>query len=143
MRRVIYNELLEWKASPQRKPLILYGARQVGKTWLLKEFGRNEYKDTIYVNFDTDREIHRYFADIITPSRIIAGLEDYFCRKIEPQDTLIIFDEVQENQRAKDSLKYFNEDAPEYHVASAGSFLGIAQGKFPVGQVDELTLRPL
>jgi len=143
MRRLIYNELLKWKASPQRKPLILYGARQVGKTWLLKEFGKNEYKDTLYVNFDTDSEVHKYFTGSIEPSRLIAGLEDHFGKKVAPQDTLIIFDEVQENQRAKDSLKYFNENAPQYHVASAGSFLGIAQGKFPVGQVDELTLRPL
>ena len=143
MRRTIYNELLKWKASPQRKPLVLYGARQVGKTWLLKEFGKNEYRDTLYVNFDADPEVHKYFADSIDPGYIIAGLENHFGRKIDPQDTLIIFDEVQENQRAKDSLKYFNENAPQYHVASAGSFLGIAQGKFPVGQVDELTLRPL
>jgi predicted AAA+ superfamily ATPase len=143
MRRIIYNELLKWKASPQRKPLILYGARQVGKTWLLKEFGKNEYKDTIYVNFDIDPEVHKYFIGSIEPGYIIAGLENHFGRKIDPQDTLIIFDEVQENQRAKDSLKYFNEGAPQYHVASAGSFLGIAEGKFPVGQVDELTLRPL
>jgi len=143
MKRKIYSELLEWKASPLRKPLILYGARQVGKTWLLMEFGKNEYKDTIYVNFDTDQEVHKYFVGNIDPKHIIAGLENHFGKKIDPQDTLIIFDEVQENQRAKDSLKYFNENAPQYHVASAGSFLGIAHGKFPVGQVDELTLRPL
>ena len=143
MRRAIYDELLKWKASPQRKPLVLYGARQVGKTWLLKEFGKNEYKDTLYVNFDADPEVHKYFTGSIDPGYIIAGLENHFGRKIDPQGTLIIFDEVQENQRAKDSLKYFNENAPQYHVASAGSFLGIAQGKFPVGQVDELTLRPL
>jgi len=143
MRRMIYDELLKWKASPQRKPLILYGARQVGKTWLLKEFGKNEYKDTLYVNFDIDPGVHKYFIGSIDPGYIIAGLENHFGRKIDPQDTLIIFDEVQENQRAKDSLKYFNENAPQYNVASAGSFLGIAEGKFPVGQVDELTLRPL
>jgi predicted AAA+ superfamily ATPase len=143
MRRDLYNELLKWKASPRRKPLVLYGARQTGKTWVLKEFGKNEYKDTFYVNFDTDPEVHKYFAGGIDPEHIIAGLEDHFGKKAAPQDTLIIFDEVQENQRAKDSLKYFNENAPQYHVASAGSFLGIAQGKFPVGQVDELTLRPL
>jgi len=143
MKRKIYDELLEWKASPQRKPLVLYGARQVGKTWLLNEFGKNEYKDTLYVNFDTDQEVHKYFADNITPGRIIAGLENHFEKRIYPLDTLIIFDEIQENQRAKDSLKYFNEDAPQYHIVSAGSFLGIAHGKFPVGNVDEITLRPL
>ena len=143
IKRTIYKELLKWKASPRRKPLIMYGARQVGKTWLLNEFGRNEYKDTVYVNFDTDTSVHKYFADNIAPDNIIVGLEDHFGKKILPSDTLIIFDEIQENQRAKDSLKYFNEDAPHYHIAAAGSFLGIAHGKFPVGQVDEITLRPL
>jgi len=143
MRRIIYKELLEWKASLRRKPLILYGARQVGKTWLLKEFGKNEYKETLYINFDTDKDVYKYFADNITPNHIIAGLKAHFGKDIVPQDTLLIFDEIQECQRAKDSLKYFNEDAPQYHIAAAGSFLGIAHGKFPVGQVDELTLRPL
>jgi len=143
MRRYIYKELLNWRTSARRKPLILYGARQVGKTWLLKEFGENEYSNFIYVDFDKDREVHKYFADNISPDYIIAGLEAHFGRKIIPQNTLIIFDEIQENQRAKDSLKYFNEDAPQYHVAAAGSFLGIAHGKFPVGQVNHLTLRPL
>jgi len=143
MKRKLKSELLNWKASPRRKPLILYGARQVGKTWLLKEFAANEYRDSIYVNFDTNREVHKYFADNISPGSIIAGLETHFGKKIIPGETLIILDEIQENQRAKDSLKYFSEDAPEYHVAAAGSFLGVAHGKFPVGQVDELTLRPL
>ena len=143
MKRIIYNELLNWKASPRRKPLIIYGARQVGKTWVLKEFGKNEYKDTIYINFDTDKEVYKYFADKISPDYIIAGLTVHFGKKIVPSDTLLIFDEIQECQRAKDSLKYFNENAPQYHVAAAGSFLWIAQGKFPVGQVDEIILRPL
>lgn len=143
MRRIAYKELLEWKASPRRKPLILYGARQVGKTWLLKEFGKNEYNDTLYVNFDTDTEVHKYFLEGIAPSHIISGLETHFGKKIDPSGTLIIFDEIQESQRAKDSLKYFNEDAPQYNIAAAGSFLGIAHGKFPVGQVDEIVLRPL
>ena len=143
MKRSAYNQLLKWKASPSRKPLIMYGARQVGKTWLLKEFGKNEYKSTLYLNFDEDPEVHKYFSGSIDPGRIIVGLEDHFGKKIVPQETLLIFDEIQENQRAKDSLKYFNENAPQYHIAAAGSFLGIAQGKFPVGQVDEITLRPL
>jgi len=143
MNRNAYKELLEWKASPRRKPLIMYGARQVGKTWLLKEFGKNEYKNTLYLNFEAESEVQKYFAGSIIPDRIIPGLEDHFGKKIVPEDTLLIFDEIQENQRAKDSLKYFNEDAPQYHIAAAGSFLGIAQGKFPVGQVDEITLRPL
>ena len=143
MNRTISSSLLKWKASSRRKPLILYGARQVGKTWLLKEFGKKEFKETIYIDFDKNREAHKYFSDYISPGYIIAGLETHFGKKIDPKDTLIIFDEIQECQRAKDSLKYFNEDAPQYYVAAAGSFLGIAQGKFPVGQVDEITLRPL
>ena len=143
MRRDIQNSLLNWKASPRRKPLILYGARQVGKTWALKEFGKNEFKETVYIDFDKNKEVHKYFNDNISPSYIIAGLETHFKIKIDPRDTFLIFDEIQECQRAKDALKYFNEDAPQYHVAAAGSYLGIAHGKFPVGQVDHLTLRPL
>ena len=143
MRRDIVNNLLKWKASARRKPLILYGARQVGKTWILKEFGKNEFKETVYIDFDKNREVHKYFNDNISPGYIIAGLETHFKIKIDPKDTLIIFDEIQECQRAKDALKYFNEEAPQYHIAAAGSFLGIAYGKFPVGQVDELTMRPL
>ena len=143
MKRLIYNELLTWKNSPRRKPLVMYGARQVGKTWILTEFGKNEYKDTFYLNFDTDKEIHKYFESNIAPDRVITRLEDHFMKKIIPEDSLLVFDEIQECQRAKDSLKYFNEDAPGYHVVAAGSFLGIAHGKFPVGQVDEVTLRPM
>jgi len=143
VKRIAYTELLKWKNSPRRKPLILYGARQVGKTWLLKEFGKNEYANTFYLNFDTERDVHKYFADNIAPDIIIAGLEDHFEKRINPEDSLLIFDEIQECQRAKDSLKYFNEDAPQYHIAAAGSFLGVAQGKFPVGQVDRITLHPL
>ena len=143
LNRLLYKELLEWKASNNRKPLILYGVRQVGKTWLLNEFGKNEFKQTVYLNFDTDRKIHKYFEDNISPTEIIKGLELYFDKKFDTANTLFIFDEIQECQRAKDSLKYFNEAAPQYHIAAAGSFLGIASGKFPVGQVNELTLYPL
>jgi predicted AAA+ superfamily ATPase len=143
MKRTAYDELLAWKASKNRKPLILYGARQVGKTWLLKEFGKNEYKTPIYINFDKEPDVQKYFTGNISPNYIVAGLEDYSKKKIVPEETLIIFDEIQENQRAKDSLKYFNEDAPQYHIAAAGSFLGIAGGKFPIGQVDEITIRPM
>jgi uncharacterized protein len=143
MERTAYDELLAWKTSRSRKPLILYGARQVGKTWLLKEFGKNEYKTVIYINFDKEPDVQKYFTGNISPNYIVAGLEDYSKKKIVPEETLIIFDEIQENQRAKDSLKYFNEDAPQYHIAAAGSFLGIAGGKFPIGQVDEITIRPM
>jgi uncharacterized protein len=143
MKRTAYDELLAWKTSKNRKPLIMYGARQVGKTWLLKEFGENEYKAAIYINFDKDPDVQKFFSGNISPNYIVAGLEDYSQKKIVPEETLIIFDEIQENQRAKDSLKYFNEDAPQYHIAAAGSFLGIAGGKFPIGQVDEITIRPM
>ena len=143
MNRLAYKDLAAWKAAPRRKPLVLYGARQVGKTWLLKEFGQRAFKSTLYINFDTDRKIHSVFGDDISPQVIIRGLENHFNLKIDPQNTLLVFDEIQECQRAKDALKYFNENAPHYYIASAGSFLGIAGGKFPVGQVNELTLYPL
>ena len=143
MNRLVYRNLLQWKTSVKRKPLVLYGARQVGKTWLLQEFGKKEYGQTLYINFDTDRKLHSFFGDAISPKTIIKGLENYFNKEISPNNTLLVFDEIQECQRAKDSLKYFNEDAPHYHIAAAGSFLGIAGGKFPVGQVNELTLYPL
>jgi len=123
--------------------MILYGARQVGKTWLLKEFGKLEYRQTVYLNFDEDSEIGAYFGQNLDTGRIITALESHFEVKITPEDTLIIFDELQECQRAKDSLKYFSEKAPQYHIAAAGSFLGVASGKFPVGQVDSFTLYPM
>ncbi len=112
---------------------MLYGARQVGKTYILKEFGKNEYKNTLYLNFDKNKELCNYFADNISPHHIIDSLKAIFKQEIN-EETLLIFDEIQECQRAKDSLKYFNEEAPEYNIAAAGSFLGIASGKFPVGQ---------
>jgi len=141
--RAAYKDILEWKSSINCKPLVLYGARQVGKTWLLKEFGKKEFEVTLYINFDTDRKVHSFFKDDISPQFIIRSLENHFNEKIEPAKTLLIFDEIQECQRAKDALKYFNEDAPQYYIAAAGSFLGIASGKFPVGQVNELTLYPM
>jgi len=143
MNRLIYADLLKWKTSKSRKPLLLYGARQVGKTWLLEEFGKKEFETSFYINFDTDHTVHSAFKEDISPKIVIRNLENYFNRKIDPANTLLIFDEIQECQRAKDSLKYFNENAPQYFVAAAGSFLGIASGKFPVGQVNELTLYPL
>ncbi|MDR2584289.1 MAG: AAA family ATPase [Fibromonadaceae bacterium] len=142
MKRNIYNSLIAWKNSKNRKPLVLYGARQVGKTYILKELGKNEYKNTLYLNFDKNKELHNYFADNISPHHIIDSLKTIFKQEINAE-TLLIFDEIQECQRAKDSLKYFNEEAPEYNIAAAGSFLGIASGKFPVGQVDKLTLYPM
>jgi len=143
MERYLINNLKKWKNSKNRKPLILWGARQVGKTWLMKEFGRKEYKDVVYLNFDKNEKDRRFFTENVSPGLIVAQLENEFNMVIDPQNTLLIFDELQECQRAKDSLKYFNEDAPQYHVIAAGSYLGVSGGKFPVGQVDMLTLYPM
>ena len=146
MYRIAIEKLLKWKQSKRRKPLIIEGARQVGKTWLMKEFGRQEYKDTIYINFDSNSRMAELFASDLDTERLIMGLEIYVGRKINPDNSLLIFDEVQEVPRALASLKYFYENAPEYHIVCAGSLLGIAlhQGtSFPVGKVDFLKLYPL
>ena len=143
MKRYALESLKKWKISANRKPMILFGARQTGKTWLMQEFGRGEYKQLVYLNFDDNPEFGDYFQKDLDTTRIINALAHRFAIKIAPEDTLIIFDEVQECQRAKDSLKYFAENAPEYHVIAAGSFLGVASGKFPVGKVDRLTLYPM
>ena len=140
------DKLFKWKQSKHRKPLIIEGARQVGKTWLMKEFGRQAYADTIYINFDSNSRMAALFASDLDPARLILGLELYAGRKISPNDSLLIFDEVQEVPRALSSLKYFYENAPQYHIVCAGSLLGIAlhQGtSFPVGKVDFLKLYPL
>ncbi|MDR2617217.1 MAG: ATP-binding protein [Endomicrobium sp.] len=144
MKRTLYNELKKWKTRLDRKPLLLQGARQVGKTWLMQEFGKNEYKNFVYVNFDKDKRVSSYFDIDISPKHIITSLENKYSTKITPRETLIIFDEVQESSRALNSLKYFYEDMPQYHVIAAGSFLGVTMhGGFPVGKVDRLTLYPL
>lgn len=147
MKRELYDELLEWKKRTGRKPLLLTGARQVGKTYLLKKFGEAEFLNMIYLNLDADRERYEViFEGSITPTNIIEKLETLEGRKITPEDTIIIFDEVQEVPRALTALKYFCEDAPEYYVAASGSFLGIAMHEgtsFPVGKIDELQLEPL
>ena len=146
MYRIAIEKLLKWKQNKRRKPLIIEGARQVGKTWLMKEFGRQEYKDTIYINFDSNSRMAELFASDLDTERLIMGLEIYSGRKINPDSALLIFDEVQEVPRALASLKYFYENAPEYHIVCAGSLLGIAlhQGtSFPVGKVDFLKLYPL
>jgi predicted AAA+ superfamily ATPase len=146
MQRAIMAELIRWKNSPRRKPLIIEGARQVGKTWLMKEFGRVEYRDLIYVNFDADTKLGEIFARRVNPGHIIGELELWAGRKIDPAGTLIIFDEIQECNRALVSLKYFCEDAPEYHIIAAGSMLGVAihtGNSFPVGKVEMLRLYPL
>lgn len=146
MYRIAIEKLLKWKQSKRRKPLIIEGARQVGKTWLMKEFGRQAYSDTVYINFDSNSQMAELFAADLNTERLIMGLELYAGRKIDPENSLLIFDEVQEVPRALSSLKYFYENAPQYHIICAGSLLGIAlhQGtSFPVGKVDFLKLYPL
>ena len=146
MYRVAIEKLLKWKQSKRRKPLIIEGARQVGKTWLMKEFGRQSYADTVYINFDSNSRMAELFASDLDTDRLIMGLELYAGHKIDPNNSLLVFDEVQEVPRALASLKYFYENAPQYHIVCAGSLLGIAlhQGtSFPVGKVDFLKLYPL
>ncbi|MCL2192557.1 MAG: ATP-binding protein [Treponema sp.] len=143
MKRTLYGDLLAWKKSPDRKPLLLQGARQTGKTWLMEEFGRNEFKSVVALNFDRTPALSAYFNDDISPVHIIKILEQHFDVAINPTDTLVILDEIQESPRALNSLKYFCEEAPQYHIIAAGSFLGVAtHGGFPVGKVDRLTLYP-
>ena len=144
MKRTAYNSLLAWKKSPDRKPLLLLGARQVGKSWLMEEFGKNEFKSVVFLNFDKKPELSAYFENDKSPDSIIRNLEQHYDTVISPADTLIVLDEIQESSQALASLKYFYEDAPQYHIIAAGSFLGVSQhGGFPVGKVDRLTLYPL
>jgi predicted AAA+ superfamily ATPase len=146
MKRTAYSDLLVWKKRVDRKPLLVQGARQVGKTYLLKEFGKNEYPDCVYLNFEEKPDVATLFQSNLTPVTLIEGLSAFVGRKIRPIETLIIFDEIQICQRAITSLKYFCEQAPDYHLIAAGSLLGISVGKnssFPVGKVDFLVLHPM
>jgi predicted AAA+ superfamily ATPase len=146
MERFLMKELASWKNDSRRKPLILRGARQVGKTWLLREFGRLHFENTAYVNFDNNARMDLLFQGDYDVVRLIEGLEIESGQKISPQKTLIVFDEVQENGKAVSSLKYFSENAPDYAIAAAGSLLGIFEHKgfsFPVGKVNSLELYPL
>jgi len=146
MYRIAIEKLFKWKESKRRKPLIIEGARQVGKTWLMKEFGKQAYTNTVYINFDSNSRMAELFASDLDTSRLIMGLELFTEQKINPDNTLLIFDEVQEVPKALTSLKYFYENAPEYHIVCAGSLLGIALHEgtsFPVGKVDFLKLFPL
>ena len=146
MYRAAIEKLYRWKASKRRKPLIIEGARQVGKTWLMKEFGSRAYADTVYINFDSNSRMAELFASDLNTDRLIMGIELYAGKKIDADNTLLLFDEVQEVPRALTSLKYFYEDAPQYHIICAGSLLGIALHggtSFPVGKVDFLSLYPL
>ena len=147
MERMISNQLLSWKNSSGRMPLILHGARQVGKTYSALTFGKTYYKNTVYFNMEDSGEITSIFERDLKPDRIIRELSAKSGQTIFKQDTLIIFDEIQACERALTSLKYFCEDAPEYHIIAAGSLLGVALNRerysFPVGKVDMMTLYPL
>lgn len=146
MYRIAMEQLQKWKAKKGRKPLIIRGARQVGKTWLMKEFGSSAYKNIVYINFDNNERMRRLFDGSLEVERLVTGLELYAGHKIDPENTLLIFDEVQEVPKALTCLKYFNEDAPKYQIICAGSLLGVAlhQGtSFPVGKVEFLDLYPL
>jgi uncharacterized protein len=145
MNRFIDIQLDQWTTSARRKPLVLQGARQVGKTYALKSLAKRQYQTEVYCNFEEDRRLHALFTHL-DPMVIVGNLEAYYKIKINPESTLIIFDEIQECPDALLSLKYFNEKAPSYHVATAGSLLGVKLGQqksFPVGQVNFLQLYPL
>ena len=146
MYRKLLDDLKAWKYKKGRLPLILKGARQVGKTWLLNEFGKTCFDDVLYINFENAANLEELFEGVIEPQRIIDILSALHGKKIVPEKTLMIFDEVQEIPRALTALKYFAENAPEYPICCAGSLLGVALHKgtsFPVGKVDFLTLQPL
>lgn len=146
MERLIFEKLLAWKGSKYRKPLILRGVRQVGKTWILKEFGKRHYGNTAYFNFDEVEEYKQFFETSKDTNRIIQNLIMASGQNIKPEETLIIFDEIQECNKALNTLKYFCENAPGYHIACAGSLLGVALSKpasFPVGKVDFLDVAPM
>lgn len=147
MEREIIKKLIKWKDSKNRKPLIIHGARQVGKTYIVKKFGKKYYDNLIYVNFETNKEIREQIGESIDVEYIINKLELFYGEKIVPEKTLIFFDEIQANERALTSLKYFCEDAPEYHIIAAGSLLGIAINRedysFPVGKVQMMNMYAL
>lgn len=146
MRRTVFDNLIKWQHDPERKPLILKGARQVGKTWLMKEFGKYNYPDYAYFNFDEEDALKSIFQTNKNPHRLVELLSMITGKKIVPHQTLIIFDEIQECPEALNALKYFNESAGEYHVIAAGSLLGtlLASPKsYPVGQVNLLDVFPM
>ena len=146
MNRLAIQELIAWKNSEIRKPLIIKGARQVGKTWLMKEFGKQEFQDVAYLNFESSNRLREIFTADFSIERIIATIEIEVKQKIDSKNTLLIFDEIQEAERGLTALKYFYEQAPEYHIVAAGSLLGISMQKnnsFPVGKVDLISLFPM
>ncbi len=146
MERDLFIKLEKWKNKKKRKPLIIQGARQVGKTWIMKEFGARYFKDTVYINFDNNEKIKAVFDEDYDIPRIISAIKIEYGKSFDVEDTLIIFDEIQEAPKALASLKYFYENAPQYAIMAAGSLLGVAlhQGtSFPVGKVDFMQLYPL
>jgi uncharacterized protein len=146
MKRALYNSLVDWKNAPNRKPLILQGARQVGKTWLMKEFGKNEFEHVIYLNFENSRQLKSIFAMDFNIKRILSIIEIEVNYKIKSDKTLLIFDEIQEAEKGLTSLKYFYEQVPEYYIIAAGSLLGFSLQKnnsFPVGKVDFMKMYPM
>ena len=147
MQREITNDLIKWKDAKNRKPLIIHGARQVGKTYIVKQFGKEYFDNLVYVNFETNKELSSQIEESIDAKYIINKLELFYGEKIIPGKTLIFFDEIQANERALTSLKYFCEDAQEYHIIAAGSLLGIAINRenysFPVGKVQMINMYPL
>ena len=146
MYRIAIEDLHKWKNKENKKPLIIRGARQVGKTWLMKEFGNIAYTDTVYINFENNPQMADLFAADMKIDRIITGIEIYNGNKIDPKNSLLIFDEIQEVPAALTSLKYFNENAPQYQIVCAGSLLGVALHpgtSFPGGKVEFLDLYPL
>ena len=146
IKREVMDALLEWKQRPERKPLIIQGARQIGKTWIMQKFGEEHFEYMAYFNFDASDELCREFENTKNPERLIDILRLYTQYPIEPGRTLIVFDEIQQSNRALNSLKYFCEKAPEYHIIAAGSLLGVSlsQGdSFPVGKVEFLRMFPV
>lgn len=145
MKRFILNELIKWKDSKYRKPLIIKGARQIGKTYILKQFGEENYEGIAYFNFDHDEDLQNLFKITKNPKRILEQLAFIYGKAILPRKTLIVFDEIQECPDALNSLKYFKEEANEYHIICAGSLLGIrlSHTSFPVGKVDFLNMYPM
>lgn len=146
MERNLLQQLMVWKNKPNRKPLIIRGARQVGKTWLMKEFGKREYTQTAYVNFESSKVLKSLFVDNFDLQRILTAIQIETGIQIHPENTLIILDEIQEAEGAITSLKYFYENLPNYHIIAAGSLLGVAlhqQTSFPVGKVEFLDLYPM
>ena len=145
MKRFILDQLIKWKESKYRKPLILKGARQIGKTYILKQFGEENYEGVAYFNFDHDEDLYNLFNNTKDPKRILEQLSFIYGKAILPEKTLIIFDEIQECPNALNSLKYFQEEANEYHIVCAGSLLGIrlSHTSFPVGKVEFLNMYPM